>query len=50
MLDEIEKLRVKLNEMVISDNAVLNSGEILRLSERLDCLIVAYQLVLPLCS
>jgi hypothetical protein len=46
VLDEIETLRAKLNEMVAIDDAILYSGEILKLSQKLDKLIFLKQAIL----
>lgn len=46
VLKEIEILRSKLNIMVAENDAVLYSGEILKLSQKLDKLIVLYQWLL----
>lgn len=45
MLNIIEMLRAKLNEMVAVDEAILFSGEILKLSQELDKLIFVEQAI-----
>lgn len=39
MTNELEELREKLNKLVLSDEAILHQGEILKISQELDKLI-----------
>jgi hypothetical protein len=45
MFDKIENLREKLNNMLESDDLILHSGEILKVSQELDKHIVEAQII-----
>lgn len=45
MFEKIESLRKKLNVMLESDDVILHSGEILKISQELDKLIIKVQVI-----